>query len=135
MKKSTRILTGLGLLCSAALVQAAVVDDLLKEYTAQGASNFSAANAEKMWVKDYPDPEEPGKVRNCTTCHGKDIRAAGKHAKTGKVIDALAPSVNKDRLTDPKFIEKWFLRNCKWVLNRECTVQEKGDFLVYLRNK
>ena len=86
-------------------------------------------------MKDYPDPDEPGKVRNCSTCHGKDLRAPGKHTKSGKTIDPLAPSANKERLTDPKFIEKWFTRNCKWVLGRECTPQEKGDFLAYLRDK
>lgn len=135
MKLRTKILAGFSLIFTATLTNAAVVDDLLKEYTSLGASKFSAANGEQMWKKDFPDTEEPGKVRNCSTCHGKDLRASGKHAKTGKVIDAIAPSANKDRLTDPKFIEKWFLRNCKWVVNRECTAQEKGDFLVFLRDK
>jgi len=135
MKRSNKLLVAMAFAAAGSLAQAAVVDDLLKEYSAQGASNFSAANAEKMWNKDFPDPEAPGKVRNCTSCHGKDMKLPGKHVTTGKVIDPLAPSVNKDRLTDPKFIEKWFLRNCKSVLNRECTVQEKGDFLVFLRTK
>ena len=114
---------------------AAVVDDVLKGYQANGASDFSAQRGEAMWMKDHPDPDDPTKVRNCTTCHGKDMRAKGKHARTGKVIDPIAPSANKERLTDVKFIEKWFKRNCKWVLARECTVQEKGDFLTYLRDK
>jgi len=135
MKRSNKLFAAIALSIGASLAQAAVVDDLLKEYSAQGASNFSAANGEKMWNKDFPDQEEPGKVRNCTSCHGKDMKASGKHVKTGKVIDPIAPSANKDRLTDPKFIEKWFLRNCKFVLNRECTVQEKGDFLTFLRTK
>jgi hypothetical protein len=45
----------------------------------------------------------------------------------------MAPSVNSERLTDPKFIEKWFRRNCIQTLGRECTPQEKGDVLTYLR--
>jgi len=110
------------------------VDDLLKEYQANGAVHFSEKNGEKMWLTDHPDPKKPGKVRNCSICHGKDLTAKGKHVKTGKVIDPIAPSVNSERLTDRKFIEKWFKRNCKWVLGRKCTVQEKGDFLMYLRN-
>ncbi|TBR21868.1 MAG: DUF1924 domain-containing protein, partial [Candidatus Nitrosotenuis sp.] len=36
---------------------------------------------------------------------------------------------------DPKFVEKWFKRNCKETLERECTPQEKGDFLAYLSGK
>lgn len=46
----------------------------------------------------------------------------------------MSPAVNPKRLSDPKKIEKWFLRNCKWTLGRECTPQEKGDYLTYLRN-
>jgi len=48
------------------------------------------------------------------------------------VIDPMALSVNPERYTDPDKIEKWFLRNCKWTLGRECTAQEKGDVLTYL---
>ena len=110
-----------------------VVDDVLNGYKTAGAGAFSAAKGETFWHQSHPDPDQPGKTRSCVTCHGEDLRAKGKHIRTGKVIDAMAPSVNKDRLTDPKFIEKWFKRNCKWVLNRECTPQEKGDVLSYLR--
>ncbi len=135
MNVTRKMFLGLTIFAAAAAVQANVVDDVLKGYEAQGAKNFSAANGEKMWMTDHPDPDDASKVRNCSTCHGKDLRAKGKHVKSGKEIDPLAPSANKERLTDPKFIEKWFTRNCKWVLNRECTPQEKGDFLSYLRSK
>jgi hypothetical protein len=114
---------------------AAVVDDMLALYKAAGADNFSASDGEMLWNKDFPDPKSPGKVRNCHTCHGKDLTVKGKHARTGKVIDPLAPSANKERFTDPKFIKKWFKRNCKWVMGRECTPQEKENFLSYLRDK
>lgn len=112
---------------------AAVVDDMLKEYQSLGASSFSAARGDELWHKKFPDPENPGKTQTCGTCHGDDLKQNGKHVTTNKVIDPLAPSVNKDRLTDPKFIEKWFKRNCKSVLGRECSPQEKGDVLSYLR--
>jgi len=29
-------------------------------------------------------------------------------------------------------VEKWFKRNCKDVLARECTAQEKADFVAFL---
>jgi hypothetical protein len=32
----------------------------------------------------------------------------------------------------PAKVEKWFKRNCKDVLDRECTVQEKADFVAFL---
>ena len=116
-------------------LQANEVDNRLKAYEAQGASNFSSSRGEKMWHTDFPDPKNPGKQRNCGTCHTDNLKSKGKHARTGKVIDPLAPSVNSERFTDSKFIEKWFKRNCKWVLGRECSAQEKGDFLAYLRDK
>jgi hypothetical protein len=123
-------------LCTALSTQSAtadVVTDMLKSYQDAGAKDFSAANGDRLWHQSHPDPDNAGKTRSCTTCHGDDLRVKGKHVRTGKVIEPMAPSVNKDRLTDPKFIEKWFRRNCKWVLNRECTPQEKGDLLTYLR--
>ena len=122
-------------LFSGTIVLANEVDNRLKAYQAQGASDFSASRGESMWHKNYPDPKKPGKQRNCGTCHTDNLKSKGKHARTGKEIDPLAPSVNSERFTDKKFIEKWFKRNCKWVVGRECTPQEKGDFLAYLRDK
>jgi hypothetical protein len=120
---------------SARLASADVVDDLLNTYQAAGAKDFSAGKGDDLWHQSHADPEQTGKTRSCATCHGKDLRAKGKHVRTGKVIDPMAPSVNKERLTDAKFIEKWFKRNCKWVVGRECTPQEKGDLLSYLRKQ
>ena len=72
------------------LAGADVVDDLLKGYQAAGAKDFSVANGDKLWHQSHPDAEQPGKTRSCTTCHGEDLRAKGKHVTTGKVIDAVA---------------------------------------------
>lgn len=116
-------------------VSANEIDNRLKAYTSEGASNFSAESGKIMWHKQFPDPKNPGKKRSCGTCHTDNLKAQGKHAKTGKTIDPLSPSVNKERFTEKKFIEKWFKRNCKWVVGRKCTAQEKGDFLSYLRSQ
>ncbi|MBF0282004.1 MAG: DUF1924 domain-containing protein [Zetaproteobacteria bacterium] len=112
----------------------AAVTERLNEYQTQGAADFSAERGDQMWHQNFPDPEG-GPAQNCTTCHGTDLNLQGKHARTGKIIEPMARSVNPERLTDGKKIEKWFLRNCKSVLNRECTPQEKGDFLRYLSSK
>lgn len=133
--KTTHRFILISMFCLPVLANATVLEDVLKGYQAEGAGSFSAERGEAMWHKDFPDPDNPGKVRNCGTCHGKDLTQKGKHARTGKVIDPLAPSVNSERFTEARFIEKWFRRNCKWVLDRECTPQEKGDFLMYLRDK
>lgn len=111
-----------------------VVSGLLTQYEKQGASRFAAASAESMWNRPFPETKS-GEKRRCSQCHLEDLRRPGKHAVTGKMIEPLAPSANAKRLTDPEHIEKWFLRNCKWTIGRECTAQEKGDFLVMLRGK
>ena len=121
-------------LCTPAAFASDVVADLLKQYQKQGALQFAAASAESLWTRPFPDAKS-GEKRRCSQCHSEDLRRNGKHAVTGKVIEPLAPSANPKRLTDPEHIEKWFLRNCKWTMGRECTPQEKGDFLLMIRAK
>jgi hypothetical protein len=124
------------LLASAGAPNAAAdpVDDLLKDFAAQGAGNFSAQAGEQFWDHSVTEPKS-GEVRRCSLCHTTDLRRSGKHATTGKVIEPLAPSVNPKRLSNRADIEKWLLRNCKWTLGRECTPQEKGDVLVMIRGR
>ena len=116
------------------LAFAAPVDDLLQQYRAQGAKDFSAAAGEKLWVAPHPDAAG-GEPRKCALCHTTDLRVTGKHAVTGKAIKPLSPAANPERLTDAAKIEKWLERNCKWTLGRSCTPQEKGDVLVMIRSK
>ena len=116
------------------LAQAGPVETLLDNYRQQGGSDFSSTQGEVRWQQVNRHPKN-GKERSCSDCHTNDLTKAGKHAKTGKRIDPIAPSVNQKRLTDTKKIEKWFKRNCMWTLGRVCTPQEKGDFLVYLQQQ
>jgi hypothetical protein len=44
----------------------------------------------------------------------------------------MALSASPARYTDPAKVEKWFKRNCNEVLGRECTPQEKGDWLSFM---
>ncbi|HCT39899.1 MAG TPA: hypothetical protein DF427_01700 [Moraxellaceae bacterium] len=71
---------------------------------------------------------------SCASCHTTDARKSGRHAVTGKVLKPLAPAANPDRFTDATKVEKWFRRNCKDVLGRECSAREKGDVLTYLQS-
>jgi hypothetical protein len=124
------ILAGLSVLPS----HADVVSTLLKQYESQGAAHFTAQNGEQLWNRTFTDAKT-GEKRRCVTCHTEDLRRPGKHAVTGKAIEPLAPSANPKRLTDAEHVEKWFLRNCKWTLGRECSPQEKGDVLLLIRGK
>lgn len=104
---------------------------LLDEYRNQGAGNFSLESGESTWQKEYPADSQP-LTRSCSSCHGDDLSQPGKHIKTGKVIKPMLPSANPSRLSDAKKVEKWFRRNCRWTMGRECTTQEKGDIVRYL---
>jgi hypothetical protein len=68
----------------------------------------------------------------CASCHGAPPTGHGKHASTGKVLAPLAPAFNAQAFTDTAKVDKWFRRNCKDVLARECTAAEKADVLAYL---
>ena len=69
---------------------------------------------------------------SCASCHGDPPLAAGKHQSTGKAIDPLAPATNAAAFTDAARVDKWFRRNCKDVLARECDAREKADVLAWL---
>jgi hypothetical protein len=113
---------------------AAVVDDMLKDFTAQGAGPFSADAGRTFWDSPHKDAAT-GQIRRCSSCHSDDLTQKGKHIITEKVIDPLAPSANPSRLTDREKIQKWLTRNCKFTLGRECTPQEKGDVLTMIRSR
>ncbi len=111
-----------------------VVDQLLQSYQQQGATAFNGDVGKSLWTKSFGTSSD-GYDRKCSTCHTTDLRRAGKHAKTGKSIEPLAPSANSKRLSDAAEIEKWLKRNCQWTLGRECNAQEKGDFLTFIRTQ
>ncbi len=90
-----------------------------------GFRDFSAPRGEQFFHAKHGDT-------SCATCHTDNPKAGGKHAKTGKAIEPLAPVANAKRLSDPVKVEKWFKRNCKDVLQRACTAREKGDFVAWL---
>jgi hypothetical protein len=47
----------------------------------------------------------------------------------------MAVSIQADRYLDAAKVEKWYRRNCRSVLGRECTAIEKGDFLTFMINR
>ena len=71
---------------------------------------------------------------SCASCHGTPPTQQGKHASTGKTIAPLAPAFNPKAFTDTAKVDKWFRRNCKDVLARECSAGEKADVLAYLNS-
>lgn len=107
---------------------------LIDAYQATGAGPFDAAAGERAWTAEHR-PAGAKEPRSCATCHGTDLTRPGRHATTGKVIEPLAVSENSKRLTDAEKVELWFGRNCRWTLGRDCTPQEKGDFVRLIESR
>ncbi|MEW6611657.1 MAG: DUF1924 domain-containing protein [Pseudomonadota bacterium] len=122
-------------LLSALPAFAATPEALLQHYTQQARqenpafSAFSAERGRQFYQAEHRSPR--GEAVSCATCHTADPRRPGR-TRANKVIQPLAPAINGERLTDLAKAEKWFRRNCHDVLGRECTAQEKGDFVRYL---
>ncbi|WP_186300200.1 DUF1924 domain-containing protein [Denitromonas ohlonensis] len=128
-------LAALTMMSAAQAAQAAPRDDILAGYAAQAKAadaafaGFSAARGEAL----HRDRHSGGKPDSpsCTSCHGENTRAAGR-TPVGKAIEPVAVSVAPTRYTDAAKVEKWFRRNCREVLGRECTPREKGDWLAFM---
>ncbi len=98
----------------------------LQHWSAESGSAGNAAKGQTFFNAKH------GKEWSCASCHGTPPKSEGKHASTGKAIAPMAPAFNPKAFTDTAKINKWFRRNCKDVLSRECTASEKADVLAYL---
>lgn len=127
----TRLLALVGLTAAMLLAGAARAGDTTP---AQQLGRFSAqagapGNADQG--KAFFDTQHGGEW-SCSSCHGKPPVKTGQHASTGKEIAPLAPAFNANAFTDSARVDKWFRRNCKDVLRRECSAAEKSDVLAWL---
>jgi len=107
-------------------------DSILKHFQQQAGTPFSAERGKALFITRHGSgkPETP----SCTTCHGNSPLKTGS-TRAGKEIAPMALSRTPDRYSALKKVEKWFRRNCRSVLGRECTLQEKGDFLTFMINQ
>jgi len=130
MKKTLAIAATSAALFAAVVAANPVRDSLIAGYAAQaGVSSFSAEAGRALFLSQNTGgkPATP----SCSTCHTTDPTAAGR-TRVGKPIEPMAVSRNPDRFTDAEKVEKWFRRNCNSVLGRECTPEEKGNFLTFM---
>lgn len=98
----------------------------LERFSAQAAAPGQAERGRAFFSSRH------GGEWSCTSCHGNPPTRPGQHASTGKPTDPMAPAVNPKVFTDTAKVDKWFRRNCKDVLQRECSAGEKADVLAYL---
>ncbi|NOZ52264.1 MAG: DUF1924 domain-containing protein [Gammaproteobacteria bacterium] len=115
-------------------LSASPINTLLGDYAKTSDKPFSAERGQQLWTQEFPHTKS-GTLRSCSVCHTNELTRKGKHQRTQKIIDPLAPSVKPSRLSDVKKVKKWLKRNCKWTLGRECTPQEKGDLLTFIQSK
>ena len=122
------ILTALLLATTLGTAQAADTSPAaqLQRWSAQTGTPGNAARGQSFFNARH------GGEWSCASCHGMPPTKDGKHANTGKVIPPLAPAFNAKAFTDTAKVDKWFRRNCKDVLSRECSAGEKADVLAYL---
>lgn len=73
-----------------------------------------------------------GKQVACASCHTSNPADIGKHLVTGKPIRPLSPVANDKRFTSVDKVEKNFTKHCNDIIGRDCTAQEKGNFIAYL---
>ncbi|KVL28950.1 cytochrome C [Burkholderia territorii] len=99
---------------------------LLAGYTAQAGTSAAPARGQQFFTSRH------GREWSCASCHGSTPTGQGRHVVTGKAIEPLAPAFNPARFTDAARSEKWFRRNCKDVVGRECSAAEKADVLSWL---
>ena len=99
---------------------------LLAGYQAEAGTAADPGRGQRLFTQTQ------GREWSCASCHRALPVSAGRHAGTGKPIEALAPAFNPQRFSDAGKAEKWFRRNCKDVLARECSAGEKADVLAWL---
>jgi len=128
------------LICSTASLiayQAVAGDSPIKQYQKQAKlddpafTQFSMHNGEQIYRSATGGKAD---TPSCTTCHSQSPQKTGE-TRSGKSIKPMAISVTPSRYQEFKKTEKWFRRNCKSVIGRECTAREKGDFLTYMLNQ
>jgi hypothetical protein len=102
-------------------------NQLYQSWSGEGLVSSNAAKGEELWSYELI----PGK--SCASCHGNDLSQTGSHVKTNKLIKPLSPNTNPKRLTKVSKINKWLKRNCKFTYKRECTSEEKINFIEFIR--
>lgn len=98
----------------------------LERFSAEAGRPGQPGSGQQFFVNKH------GNEWACASCHGELPTRSGRHASTGKVLEPLAPAFNPKSLTDVARVDKWFRRNCKDVLGRECSAGEKADVLAWL---
>ena len=122
--------TRIALFLAAALLATAAQAETPRDFLSRFEKEAGAAASTERGARFFTAKQ--GSDWSCSSCHTERPAQPGRHAKTDKVIQPLAPVANAVRFTDTGKVDKWFGRNCNDVLSRACTAQEKADVLAWL---
>lgn len=100
-----------------------------KSKAAQSQTSFTVGAGREFYLQRRSWQENDF---TCSGCHTEDPKKEGKHIETKKPIKPLAPSINPERFTDVKKVEKNFTEHCYDLHDRDCRAYEKGNFITYL---
>ena len=92
-------------------------------------SKLSAEAGRAFYIKKV---SYKGRIFACADCHSDNPAGMGEHSTLGNQIKPLAPSANSNRFSDINKSEQNFSKHCNDLYGRNCTPQEKGDFITYL---
>lgn len=115
-----------GLIVSTGHAAETSAQDQLNKWVTASGKDGDIHQGERLFNQKH------GGVWSCATCHNSPPTTTGQHASTSKPIKPLAPAFNTSAFTDAAKVDKWFKRNCRDVMKRECTPQEKADVMAYL---
>ncbi len=103
-------------------------ENILASYVKRAGAPASAERGQAFFTRQH----KGGVFDSCSSCHTADPLKRGRDEVAEKPIPALAPAVTKKNFTDASRVEHLFKLNCKDVLSRECTAQEKADVIAWL---
>lgn len=89
----------------------------------------SVADGREFYTKKH---SVKGKDISCSSCHTDNPTQKGKHAESGKEIQPLSPNTNPKRFAVLNKSEEGFVKHCNDILARNCTPQEKANYVTYL---
>jgi mono/diheme cytochrome c family protein len=129
MRITLRLIGGLVLVGVSGLAhaQASTPAELLAAYTKQAGGSASPERGQAFFTRKFGRDFD-----SCAACHGALPVSAGKDLVSEKPIAALAPAASPKRFTDKTAVEYRFGQNCKDVVGRACSAQEKADVLSWL---
>ena len=102
---------------------------LIAKHINPASTGLSAEDGKKFFNRELTIQ---GKQVACASCHTANPADNGKNIVTGKTIRPLAPAANEKRFTSVDNVEKNFTNHCNDIIGRDCTAQEKGNFIAFL---